>query len=121
MCTSFTIKRKYEIRPEDLNCKSKNAVYLIFCKTCHKQYAGSSEDLRAKINNHRCTHHNYRKNMKVKQETFHAHLADGVHSGEGDWEVGLIDQSDSTEDLRRGESFWQYELDTFQSNVLILF
>ena len=39
--------------------------------------------------------------MKVKQESFDAHFADGVHSGEGDWEVRLIDQSDSTEDLRK--------------------
>ena len=113
MCTSFTIKRTYEIRPEDLNCKSKNAVYLISCKTCHKQCAGSSEDLRAKINNYRCTYHNYRKNMKVKQETFHAHLADGVHSGEGDWEVGLIDQSDSTEVLGEENHFGNMSLTLF--------
>ena len=32
------------------------------------------------------------KNRKVKQESFHAHFADGVHSGEGDWEVRLISQ-----------------------------
>ena len=30
--------------------------------------------------------------MKVKQESFHAHFADGVHSGEGGWEVRLISQ-----------------------------
>ena len=56
--------------------------------------------------------------MKVKQESFHAHFADGVHSGEGDWEVKLIPQSDSTEDLRKRESFWQHELDTFQPTGL---
>ena len=56
--------------------------------------------------------------MKVKQESFHAHVADGVRSGEGDWEVRLINQSDSTEDLRNGESFWQHKLDTFQPNGL---
>ena len=47
----------------------------------------------------------------VKQESFHAHFADGLHSGEGGWEVRLIDQSDSTEDQ-------QHEFDTFQSNGL---
>ena len=56
--------------------------------------------------------------MKVKQESFHAHFADGVHSDEGDWEVRLIDQSHSTEHLRKRESFWQHELDTFQPNGL---
>ena len=49
--------------------------------------------------------------MKVKQESFHTHFADGVHGGEGDWEVRLIDKSDSTEDQ-------QHELDTFQPNDL---
>ena len=46
-----------------------------------------------------CAHRNYRKNRKVKEESFHAHFADDVHNGEGDWEVALIDQSDRTEDL----------------------
>ena len=36
--------------------------------------------------------------LKVKQETFHVHFADDVHSGEGGWKVRLIEQSDSTED-----------------------
>ena len=56
--------------------------------------------------------------MKAKQESFHAHFADGVHSGEGDWKVRLIDQSESTQDLRKRESFWQHELETFQPNGL---
>ena len=110
---SFNTKRRYEIRPENLNCKSKNVVYLKSYKTCYKQCSGSSEEFRARFNDYRCAHRNYRKNMKIKQESFHAHFADGVHSGEGDWKVRLIDQSDSAEDLRKRELFWQHELDTF--------
>ena len=30
----------------------------------------------------------------------------------------MIDQSDSTENLRKTESFWHHELDTFQANGL---
>ena len=55
--------------------------------------------------------------MKVKQQPFHAHFADGVHRGEGDWEVRLIDKSDSTEDVRKRESFWQHELELFSQMV----
>ena len=33
-------------------------------------------------------------------------------------EVRLTDQSDSTEDLRKREPFWQQELDTSQPNGL---
>ena len=102
--TSSTTKRTYEIRPENLNFRSKN-VYLISYKTCHKQYTGSSEEFSGRFNNYRFAYRNYRKNMKVKQDSFHVHFADGVHSGEGDWEVRLINQSDSTEDLRKRESF----------------
>ena len=57
--------------------------------------------------------------MNVKQESFHAYFANGVHSGKGDWEVRLNDQSDSRVDLRKRESFWQHELDTFQPNGLM--
>ena len=43
---------------------------------------------------------------------------DDIQSGEGDWEVRLVDQSDRTEDLRKRELFWQHELDSFQPNGL---
>ena len=35
-----------------------------------------------------------------------------------DWEIPLIDQTGSVDNLRRRESFWQYELDTFKPNGL---
>ena len=34
------------------------------------------------------------------------------------WEIALIDQTESVDDLRRRESFWQSKLDTFQPNGL---
>ena len=82
--TSFTTKRTYEIRPENLKCKSKDLVYLIFFKTFDKQFTSSSEEFRARFINYRCAHRNYRKNMKVKQEPFHAYFTDGAHYDEGD-------------------------------------
>ena len=30
-----------------------------------------------------------------------------------DWEITLIDQTDTVNDLRRTEPFWQYELEPF--------
>ena len=35
-----------------------------------------------------------------------------------DWEVRLIDQTDNVEELKKRESFWQHELDTFPPNGL---
>ena len=70
-------------------------------------------------------HRNFLRNKKVKQESFHAHFAEGLHQGESDWEVRLIDQGVSVvdqgvsvDDVRWRESYWQHELDTFQPNGL---
>ena len=65
--TSFTTKHTYEIRQENLNCRSKNVICLISCKACRKQYTGSSEEIKARFNNYRFAHCNYRKTTKVKQ------------------------------------------------------
>ena len=43
--TSCSTKCKHEIRPKNLNCGSKKVVYLISCKTCHKQSTGIQRNL----------------------------------------------------------------------------
>ena len=52
------------------------------------------------------------------QESFHSHFEMSDHNGERDWEVRIIDTCDTTEELRKRESFWKYELDNFQPNGL---
>ena len=46
--------------------------------------------------------------------SFHTHFEDDKRHGISDWETTLIDQVDSVDNLRRIDSFWLYELDTFQ-------
>ena len=41
-----------------------------------------------------------------------------VAFGENDWNVTLIDQAKNLEEVRRKESFWQYELNTFEPHGL---
>ena len=53
-------------------------------------------------------------NKKVKQESFYPHFAEGFDYGESDCEVDTIDQVDKFGDIRRGESYLEHELDTFQ-------
>ena len=79
---------------------------------------GSTEDFRPRFNNYRSVHRNFLKEKKGEQESFNAHFAEVNHNGENDWEERLIDQTDNVEELRKRESFWQYELDTFQTNGL---
>ena len=43
---------------------------------------------------------------KGKQDSFHAHFAEGLHQGESDWEFRLIDQGVSADNVRRREFFW---------------
>ena len=57
-------------------------------------------------------------NQKVKQESFYFHFAEDLHQRESHWDVRLINQAESVDDLRRREFYWQNELDTFQPNGL---
>ena len=114
---SFSTKREHCIKPNNLNCRSNNVVYLFSCEACSKQYTGSTESFRSRFNNYKSAHRNYIKRNTVKQASFHAHFENDKH-GMSDWEITLIDQTESVSDLRRRESFWQYELDTFQPNEL---
>ena len=58
------------------------------------------------------------KENTVKQESFNAQFEDEEHQGMSDWEITLINQRDSVEDLWKGEFFWQYEINTLQPNEL---
>ena len=98
---STTTQRTCFIRPPDLKCSSENVV-------CFQP----------RFNNYRCAHRNFLKRKKVRQESFNAQFSEVKHNGVDDWEVRLIDQTDDVEDLRKTESFWQHEMDTFQPNVL---
>ena len=89
-------------------------VYLIEFKTCHTLSVGSTEtEFGYRFRNYICAHRNFKKNVKIKQESFHAHFGEISHNEEKIWLITLIDQAESSEKLRREESFWQYELDTF--------
>ena len=115
---SFSTKREYCIKPNNLNCRSNNVVFLFSFKACSKQYTGSTESYRSRFNNYKSAHRNYIKGNTVKQASFHAHFEDDKHHGMSDWEVTLIDQRESVDDLRRRESSWQHELDIIQPNEL---
>ena len=101
-----------------MNCRSSNVVYLFSCKACSKQYTGSTESFRSRFDSCESALRSFIKGNTVKQASFHAHFEDDKHHVISDWEITLIDQTDSVGDLRRRESFWQYELDTFQPNGL---
>ena len=95
-----------------------NVVYLFSCKACSKQYTCSTESFRSRFNNYKSAHRSFIKGNTVKQASFYTHFGDDKHHGMSDWEITLIDQMVIVDNLRRRESFLQYELDTFQPNGL---
>ena len=83
-----------------------------------KTYIGSTESFWSRFNNYKSAHRNFIKGNTFKQVSFHAYFEDYKHHGMSDWEITLIDHAESVDNPTRRESFWQYELDTFQPNGL---
>ena len=115
---SFSTQREYYIKADNLNCRFNNVVYLFSCKTCSKQSTGSKESFQSVFKNYKSAH-KISENT-IKEASFHAHFEDVKHHGMSDWEINLVDQAESVDDFRRRETFWQYELNTFQPNGLSL-
>ena len=108
---SFITQREYCVKPDNLKCRSNNVVHSFLCKICPKQYTGSTASFRSRFN--KLAYRNFIKGNTVKQASFYAHFEDDKYHGISDREIILIDESESAVDLRRRESFWQYEFDTF--------
>ena len=96
-----------------LACNSENAVYLIACKKCKKQYVGSCiTTFRASFNNYRSCHRKFCRGHSVIQVSFHAHFMLDGHCGIDGWEIILIEKGRNKQETRTKELFWQYKLDT---------
>ena len=75
-------KETFRIKSDTLDCNSKNVVYLITCKTCSKQYVGSTvTKFRTRFNNYKMAdkYYNGDKRDKVQQLLFHEHFAQSDH------------------------------------------
>ena len=123
---TFQIKDKsetFDIRKGILNCGSNLVVYLIECKSCSKQYVGSTiTPFRSRFNNYksgaRKVSKAYPKKCNVYREQFHRHFNYEGHNGTEDWKITIIDRVENVLELRRRENYWQHRLDTFIPNRL---
>jgi len=90
-------------------------VYLVNCKTCAKQYVGSSTPkFRFRFNNYKSCYRKHHAGFNnVPQSSFHAHFDQPDHNGMADWSFILIDQGENLNATRRKESLWQHRLNTF--------
>ena len=113
----------FDIRKGILNCSSNLVVYLIECKSCSKQYVGSTiTPFRSRFNNYKSGARKvskvYPKKCNVYQEQFHRHFNYEGHNGIEDWKITIIDRAENVLELRRRESYWQHRLYTFIPNGL---
>ena len=58
---SFNTQRKYCIKPDDLDCRSCNVMYLFSCKVSSKQYTGSTEGFQSRFNSYKSVYKNFTK------------------------------------------------------------
>ena len=86
---------------------------MVQCKTCNKQYIGSTNDFRSRFNNYKTCYNKYSVGKTVPQMSFHSHFGQSNHNGIDDWSFTLIDQARDENQLRKKESFWQEKLETF--------
>ena len=103
MFTSTVTRTSYKIS-HNFECNVKCLIYLLTCKTCLKQYVGSTTDWyhRYRWNNCKC---NDRKNARVEtclQELLFEHLNSEGHNGFlHDVSVSLIDKTDAKNPIKR--------------------
>ena len=95
------------------NCNSINVVYLLTCKTCEKQYVGST------VSKFRSRFNQYKSNINLHgegqrgftQETLIEHFFWNKHNGSHkDIKVQIIDYCNPNPERR--DNFWIYHLDS---------
>ena len=115
--------RNFSIRTEDFNCNSKFVIYRLICKSCNKQYVGSTKTaFRLRFNNYKSHFRSYcelknagtlQNGKSIPQAGLFAHFLHNNHHGMEDWRFQIIDCSNTEGQLRERESFWQFKLETF--------
>ena len=99
---------------QNLNCNSRNVIYLITCRTCGIQYVGETKTrFRERINNHKSAINNRYDNSVARHYNSPGHSL-------GSFEVLPIDQNLHWSDHERGnrEKFWMRQLCTLASQGL---
>ena len=104
--TTYTIRHNF-------NCTSRNLIYLITCKKCHKQYVGlTTTQLNIRINHHRSNTLNHKRIYLCVHFNFPDHSLK-------DLSVQAIDTvppncQNSLKELQKLEAYWIQALKTLQ-------
>ena len=118
LCVGRTVRSKTngkEFRINyNLNCNSKNVVYLITCKVCGIQYVGSTTTtFRSRFNNHRSrinAHLKLSSENKRNDDFLYQHFHSSGHLGLSHLTIQLIDRAMVERELQKKEGQWMYRL-----------
>ena len=121
---TFTTKacgETFKIQTGILNRISQKVVYLLKCKICGKApYVSKAKaKFKARFYDYKSAHRSYRKKRKVSQQRFHEHYGQYIHKRIDDWQFTSIEQSETQEQLKEREMFWQQGLKHFTLMGLI--
>ena len=110
--TSTVTHTSYKIN-HSFDCNDKCLIYLLTCKTCLKQYVGSTTDcFRYRWNNYKCNDRKYARGEACFQEHLFEHFNSEGHNGFlHDVSVTLIDKTDAKNPIKR-EHYWRHTLKT---------
>ena len=100
----------------DLNCNSRNVIYLITCSKCKIQYVGSTTTaFRTRFNNHKSrvnAHVNLSSENNKKEDVLYQHFHSQGHLGLEHMSIQLIDWVKGEREVRDKEGQWIYKLGT---------
>ena len=101
------------------DCNNKCLIYLLTCKTCLKQYVGSTTDcFRYRSNNYKCNDRKFAREESSLQEHLFEHFNSEEHNGFlCDVSVTLIDKTDAKNPIKR-EHYWRHTLKTLAPHGL---
>ena len=89
------------------DCNDKCLIYLLTCKTCLKQYVGSTTDcFRYRWNNYKCNDRKYARGEAYLQEHLFEHFSSEGHNGFlHDVSFIRIDKTNGKNPIKR-EHYW---------------
>ena len=110
----YVTKRRYNVW-ENVNCKSKNVIYLVTCKKCKKQEVGETISFTSRMTNYRSCIKNKKISCNIGK-----HFIEEKNDSIEDFDVQIIVQlenvsrdKDQTRKRRRQfEGYWQITLCT---------
>ena len=112
--TSTSLKRRFKIR-QNVNCHSRNVIYLVTCKKCKIQGVGETQDFKKRMANYRSCIRNDRITCNIDK-----HFVNTEGHTLDDFDVQIIctlenpprNKKDLTIRLKQFEGYWQIKLCT---------